>query len=55
MVDKNDNEPQFYGVDSFEVREDVSVNTKVGQVNASDADEGSSGKVEYEIIAGGSA
>ena len=52
VLDKNDNEPR-YNVDyRFEVKEDVSLNARVGEVTASDADEGSSGKVVYAIIGG---
>jgi hypothetical protein len=52
VVDKNDNEPK-YGQDySFQVKENAAVNTRVGQVSTSDADEGLSGKVVYDITGG---
>ena len=37
---------------SFDVSEGVRVNTKVGNVTASDADDASNGQVVYEITGG---
>ena len=52
VLDKNDNEPKYNQDYTFEVKEDASVNQKVGQVNASDPDAGASGRVVYTIISG---
>lgn len=53
VIDKNDNEPKFgENQYSFEVKEDASVGSKIDQVSASDADEGLSGQVVYQIIRG---
>uniref|UniRef100_A0A671L319 Cadherin EGF LAG seven-pass G-type receptor 1 n=1 Tax=Sinocyclocheilus anshuiensis TaxID=1608454 RepID=A0A671L319_9TELE len=53
VEDENDNYPQFsekrYVV---QVPENVSVNTKVAQVEATDRDEGNNAKVHYSIISG---
>lgn len=53
VEDENDNYPQFtkkrYVV---EILENVSVNTKVIQVEATDKDEGNNAKVHYSIISG---
>ncbi|XP_062339593.1 cadherin EGF LAG seven-pass G-type receptor 1-like [Osmerus eperlanus] len=53
VEDENDNYPQFsekrYVV---QVPENVAVNTKVTQVEASDKDEGNNAKVHYSIISG---
>lgn len=53
IEDENDNYPQFsekrYVV---KVRENVGVNTKVIQVEATDRDEGNNAKVHYSIISG---
>lgn len=53
VEDENDNYPQFsekrYVV---QVPENVAINTKVAQVEASDRDEGNNGKVHYSIISG---
>ena len=52
VVDKNDNEPKYDQDYNFEVKENATVNTRVGQVSARDADEGSNGKVVYNITGG---
>ena len=52
VVDKNDNEPKYDQDYSFQVKENATVNTRVGQVSASDADEGLSGNVVYDITGG---
>ncbi len=53
IEDENDNYPQFsekrYVV---QVPENVAVNTKVAQVEATDRDEGNNAKVHYSIISG---
>uniref|UniRef100_A0A8C1TGF0 Cadherin EGF LAG seven-pass G-type receptor 1a n=1 Tax=Cyprinus carpio TaxID=7962 RepID=A0A8C1TGF0_CYPCA len=53
VEDENDNYPQFsekrYVV---QVPENVAVNTKVAQVEATDRDEGNNAKVHYSIISG---
>ncbi|XP_036375616.1 cadherin EGF LAG seven-pass G-type receptor 1 [Megalops cyprinoides] len=53
VEDENDNYPQFsekrYVV---QVPENVAVNTRVAQVEATDKDEGINGKVHYSIISG---
>lgn len=53
VEDENDNYPQFsekrYVV---QVRENVAVNTKIIQVEATDKDEGNNAKVHYSIISG---
>lgn len=53
VEDENDNSPQFsekrYVV---QVPENVAVNTKVIQVEATDKDEGNNAKVQYSIISG---
>lgn len=53
VEDENDNYPQFsekrYVV---QVPENVAINTKVAQVEASDRDEGNNGKVQYSITSG---
>ena len=53
VIDKNDNEPVFKKSKySFNVSEDVAVKTNIGQVVATDKDEGSNGRVVYSIIGG---
>lgn len=53
VIDKNDNEPQFdENQYSFEVKEDAAVGAEIDQISASDADEGLSGQVLYQIIRG---
>ena len=53
VIDKNDNEPVFKKSKySFNVSEDVAVKTNIGQVVATDKDEGSNGRVVYSIIEG---
>ena len=53
VIDKNDNEPQFNKDQySFQIKEDANVKDSVGQVSASDKDEGLSGTVVYSIISG---
>ncbi|XP_061523757.1 cadherin EGF LAG seven-pass G-type receptor 1 isoform X2 [Phycodurus eques] len=53
IEDENDNYPQFnkkrYVV---QVQENVAINTKVAQVEATDKDEGNNAKVHYSIISG---
>uniref|UniRef100_A0A672P462 Cadherin EGF LAG seven-pass G-type receptor 1 n=1 Tax=Sinocyclocheilus grahami TaxID=75366 RepID=A0A672P462_SINGR len=53
VEDENDNYPQF-GEKRYvvQVPENVAVNTKVAQVEATDRDEGNNAKVHYSIISG---
>ncbi|KAI2665272.1 Cadherin EGF LAG seven-pass G-type receptor 1 [Labeo rohita] len=53
VEDENDNYPQFSGKRYVvQVPENVAVNTKVAQVEATDRDEGNNAKVHYSIISG---
>ncbi|KAF6771049.1 hypothetical protein AHF37_10575 [Paragonimus kellicotti] len=50
LIDVNDNWPQFSQANyQLHVAEDVDIDTEVGQVDATDADSGPSGKVTYEL------
>ncbi|KAA3677401.1 protocadherin delta 1 [Paragonimus westermani] len=50
LIDVNDNWPQFSQANyQLHVTEDVEIDTEVGQVDATDADSGLSGKVTYEL------
>ncbi len=53
IEDENDNYPQFSDKRCVvQVPENVAVNTKVAQVEATDRDEGNNAKVHYSIISG---
>ena len=50
ILDENDNTPQFTSNNVITFEEEVSINTSIGQINATDIDSGVNGQLTYSFV-----